>query len=263
MAMFVLGGKGSGKSHLMRHISFPVQQIRFLKNGTFLFDGLKSEGYIGIYARCGGLNSHRFARKNQTSNRWADLFAYYFELWVADQTLEILEALAIGQGDSGSSKSLAEDIAKLFDVDDIPSTSVTEIRQFLANIRRKLDFSINNSSTTGRIDAEILVSRGKLFFGIPAAACARLRELTRVRFVYLIDELENLTLDQQIYLNTLVRETEGPMSFKIGSRLYGFKTQQTLSGGELTAASILFPVSSKYARETSIGLQRVWQYTVE
>jgi hypothetical protein len=30
-----------------------------------------------------------------------------------------------------------------------------------------------------------------------------------------------------------------------------------------TAASILFPVSSKYARETSVGLERVWQYTVE
>ncbi|WLB53803.1 hypothetical protein [Bradyrhizobium japonicum] len=30
-----------------------------------------------------------------------------------------------------------------------------------------------------------------------------------------------------------------------------------------TATSILFPVSSKYARETSVGLQRVWQYTVE
>lgn len=30
-----------------------------------------------------------------------------------------------------------------------------------------------------------------------------------------------------------------------------------------TTTSILFPVSSKYARETSVGLQRVWQYTVE
>lgn len=30
-----------------------------------------------------------------------------------------------------------------------------------------------------------------------------------------------------------------------------------------TTTSILFPVSSKYSRETSVGLQRVWQYTVE
>ena len=30
-----------------------------------------------------------------------------------------------------------------------------------------------------------------------------------------------------------------------------------------TATSILFPTSSRYAKETSVGLQRVWQYTVE
>lgn len=233
MAMFILGGKGSGKSHLMRHFSFQVQQIRFVKNQTPLFTGLSTEGYVGIYARCGGLNSHRFARKNQSDHRWADLFAYYFELWVADRTLEILEALSVAADNSGVDRELAEDIAKLFDAGNVPCTSMRDIRAFLSDARRKLDYAINNSSLTGRIDAEILITRGKLFFGIPAAACTRIRKLEGVRFLYLLDEFENLTVEQQIYLNTLVRETEGPMSFKIGSRLYGFRTQQTLSGGEL------------------------------
>jgi len=233
MAMFILGGKGSGKSHLMRHFSFQVQQIRFVKNQIPVFSGLGSEGYVGIYARCGGLNSHRFARKNQSDHRWADLFAYYFELWVADRTLEILEALTVAADGSGVDRELADDIARLFDAGDIPANSMGDIRKFLSDVRRKLDYAINNSSLTGRIDAEILITRGKLFFGIPAAACARIRQLEGVRFLYLLDEFENLTDEQQIYLNTLVRETEGPMSFKIGSRLYGFRTQRTLSGGEL------------------------------
>ncbi|QOZ74543.1 hypothetical protein XH83_03165 [Bradyrhizobium sp. CCBAU 53351] len=231
--MFIMGGKGSGKSHLMRHFSFQVQQIRFIKSQTPIFTGLGSEGYVGIYARCGGLNSHRFARKNQSDHRWADLFAYYFELWVADRTLEILEALTVATNASGIDGELATDIAKLFDAGDVPANSMGEIRTFLSQVRRKLDYAINNSSLTGRIDAEILITRGKLFFGIPAAACARIRQLEGVRFLYLLDEFENLTVEQQVYLNTLVRETEGPMSFKIGSRLYGFRTQLTLSGGEL------------------------------
>lgn len=147
--------------------------------------------------------------------------------------MEILEALTVATDDSKVDRELASDIAELFDAGNVPSTSVRDIRAFLSDARRKLDYAINNSSLTGRIDAEILITRGKLFFGIPAAACARVRQLERVRFLYLLDEFENLTIEQQVYLNTLVRETEGPMSFKIGSRLYGFRTQQTLSGGEL------------------------------
>jgi hypothetical protein len=217
----------------MRHFSFQVQQIRFVKSQIPLFAGLCSEGYVGIYARCGGLNSHRFARKNQSDHRWADLFAYYFELWVADRTLEILEALTVATNASDIDGGLAADIAKLFDAGDVPTNSMRDIRKYLSDVRRKLDYAINNSSLTGRIDAEILITRGKLFFGIPAAACARIGQLEGVRFLYLLDEFENLTVEQQVYLNTLLRETEGPMSFKIGSRLYGFRTQLTLSGGEL------------------------------
>src|SRR5271170_3729635 len=63
MAMFLLGGKGSGKSHLMRYYSFPLQLIRYKRTGDGLIENLQKDGYVGIYARCGGLNSHRFRGK--------------------------------------------------------------------------------------------------------------------------------------------------------------------------------------------------------
>jgi hypothetical protein len=92
-AMYILGGKGSGKSHLMRYYSFPVQIIRYKKNSKDIVDGIKSDGYLGIYARCGGMDSSRFDGKALTEEKWSALFAYYFELWIADRTLAAIQSL--------------------------------------------------------------------------------------------------------------------------------------------------------------------------
>ena len=231
MAMFILGGKGSGKSHLMRHYSFEVQEIRFRKLGETILSGVQSDGYVGVYGKCGGLNTHRFSAKGLQVSRWSDLFAYYFEIWVADLTLAIVEVLATASG-ADKSKEIARDIANLFDAGNCPASSIRDIRGYLNRLRHQLDYTVNNLSIESEYNIEILVSRGRLFFGIPAAVCKKIPELSAARFVYLLDELENLEEEQQVFLNTLIRETEGPVSFKVGSRLYGLRTQRTLSGGE-------------------------------
>ena len=46
--------------------------------------GLQTEGYIGIYLRCGGLNASRFLRKGQTGEAWSALFQQYMDLWLAE-----------------------------------------------------------------------------------------------------------------------------------------------------------------------------------
>src|SRR3990170_164707 len=65
MPMIIFGGKGSGKTHLMRYLSYPLQ-LRRHGTGLEARSGIKAEGYIGIYFRCGGLNAQRFAGKGQT-----------------------------------------------------------------------------------------------------------------------------------------------------------------------------------------------------
>jgi hypothetical protein len=233
MAMIILGGKGSGKSHLMRYHSFPVQLIRYRKGGTKLIEGLRKDGYVGIYARCGGLDSHRFEGKGQSEEKWSSLFAYYFELWVADKTLAAIEDL-IAAGDIAAELDslLAGQIGRLLDVAVATFQSVAQARQYFAELRKKLDYVVNNAALTNQLELKILVSRGRLFFGIPSIACSNVSQLKDAIFVYLLDEFENFTVPRQIYINTLIREKDGPTSFKIGARLYGIRTCLTLSGGE-------------------------------
>jgi len=69
-------------------------------------------------------------------------------------------------------------------------------------------------------------------FGIPQILSSKCSCFKGVQFLYLLDEYENLLEEQQRYVNTLIREKELPCSFKIGGRIYGFKTFRTYSDEE-------------------------------
>jgi hypothetical protein len=233
--MFILGGKGSGKSHLMRYYSFPVQEIRYRKDLRSIVEGIKCDGYLGIYARCGGMDSSRFDGKALTEEKWSALFAYYFELWVADKTLAAVQSLVeSGLISTDVDAAIADHIARLLDkqIRVRAFGSIADARECFADLRRRLDYSVNNAAFTNQVEAEILVTRGRLFFGLPKIFCANVEFLKAVNFVYLLDEFENFSASRQIHINTLLREREGPVAFRIGSRLYGRRTLQTLSGGE-------------------------------
>jgi len=114
MPTFVLGAKGSGKTHLMRYHSFELQKLRHTKEKMSLREGIAADGYIGIYVRCSGLNSGRFKGKRQTEEIWAELFAYYIELWLTQHLLEVIQALGLGSRD-GDEIQLCRELAGLFD----------------------------------------------------------------------------------------------------------------------------------------------------
>jgi hypothetical protein len=231
MPMLILGGKGSGKTHLMRHFSYQLQKIRHQDS---VVEGIQKDGFIGIYFRCGGLNSSRFAGKGISDDTWADVFSYYMELWLAELVLSLVSDL-IEQTSNlrGCEEQVCSDIIKLFDEPQFehPST-IKELVGILKGLQRKVNHAVNNSSISRKIDLEILVTPGRLTFGVPKAVVAHIISLGTVQFLYLIDEFENLTEPQQKYINTLYRERESPCSFKIGARLYGIKTYRTLSANE-------------------------------
>ena len=231
LPMVILGSKGSGKTHVMRYLSFPLQKLRHSDN---VLEGIRSEGYVGIYMRCSGLNSARFRGKSKSNEIWANVFAYYMELWLAQMVVDACcEALRQSHTSVDEGHSIAAGVKDLFDApaDTFPE-GVTELGNHLRSLQKDLDIAINNCAIDGTLDVTIRVSSGKLVFGVPQVFAAHVLELKKIVFVYLIDEFENLTDQQQKLINTLIREKQNPCSFKIGARLYGMRTYSTFCADE-------------------------------
>jgi len=234
MPMIILGSKGSGKTHIMKHFSFTMQRLRYEHD---LLEGILKEGYIGTYLRCSGLNGYKFSGRGELEKTWETYFAYYLELWLGQLLINNVCKLLEYTNLKIDEKSIILGIKDFFDkdikLDEIESLSA--FGQFLNSVQREIDYTINNRAFTRQSiseNIEVLLSPGSLIFGIPEILSERVVEFKTLKFLYLLDEYENFTYNQQKYFNTLIRERKNPTCFKIGSRRYGIRTTSTLSANE-------------------------------
>ncbi|MBC2669233.1 hypothetical protein ACFOON_07990 [Novosphingobium piscinae] len=229
--MLLLGGKGSGKTHLMRYCSAPVQAARHSAN---MARAAQVDGYLGIYVHADALNTDKFARDDGAEERWNLIFAHYFELWLATALLTVLRDYLSACDDAFDEKAFAAEVCGLFDRE--PELRPDGLEQLLVTItstRKEIDFEVNNSRLRGKYpDVVITFSTGALVFGIPPLISKYAAGLRDTLFVYLIDEVENFTTEQQRFLNSLIRYVRGNATIKVGARLYGIKTFDTLGSGE-------------------------------
>lgn len=229
MPLLVIGGKGSGKTHLMRHASYPLQKLRAQHQLTLP----TAENYVGIYFRCSGLNTGRFAGKGQSNEKWQTVFEYFMELWIGQKVLEVVTDIL---GYTGHGADVHQNFTDALVADIDTDADIRSLAQFLAFLRgeqRKVNYAVNNCPLTERLDVEVKLTRGSLIFGIPRLAADLIPELREVRFLYLVDELEHLLEPHQRYLQTLMRERQHPASFRVGARRYGVSTYETYSAGEV------------------------------
>ncbi len=230
MPMLILGSKGSGKTHLLRYCSYPVRKLKW---STTSLDGVQADGYLGIYVHADGLNTNRFGGKDVSPDVWRTVFQYYFESWFARLVLETVADVLTGTDLESQEGQIVDRVLGLFDRPPaLASRTFEELCRFFAGEHRTLDFAINNASFTRELRADILFSPGRLMFGIPNIIDDYISSKAKVQVLYLIDELENFSDDQQRFINSLIRYRKGSASLRIGSRLYGVRTYDTDGGGE-------------------------------
>jgi hypothetical protein len=234
MPQFLVGGKGGGRTHLMRHLSYSHQ----MEAGTDILPRVREEGYLGVYLRCSGLNGSRFQGKGQSTDAWNSAFAFYMDIWLCEELVVILSSISA----KGEHWSIDEETAfylavasKLgFSFEDplnIGLSPLKKLHEQLSSLRRNMDAAINNAALSGSLQLTVLSNPGEIVFSASAAA-TQLKGLSNAKITFLVDEFENLTEDQQRYFNTLLREKVLPTCFLIGGREWGVKTHNTMSANE-------------------------------
>ena len=239
MPRFLVGGKGGGRTHLMRYSSFALQMRR---GGSFTRGRAKyfaeHEGYLGLYFRCGGLNAGRFYGKGVHQDAWRAIFAYYTDLLLARLYVQALsELLEPGEHISPLAEAFATRASDLLGIgsarDQQRPRDLTGLLVWLSSEIQGIDRAVNNAAIARAIDVRVRTNPGEMVFQFAQIGAEIFDLVSGLRIVFLLDEFENLTADQQTYVNTLLREKQLPVNFVIGSRRYGIRTHSTFSAGEV------------------------------
>ncbi|WP_426944007.1 hypothetical protein ACP4J5_16325 [Pseudomonas oryzihabitans] len=232
ISKYILGGRGSGKTHLLRYHSYPAVRLRFPKMAGL--DVVVENGYLAIFLRATALDAARFEDAFEASGKWQQLFGVYLEMKLAEGVLEALcDIKSTSPDEEFDDKSFLREICSVIIDESVGGiSSVDELRKWFSTERRQIDDAINNSAFSGSLNVRILFSVGSLCLSIKRAISAWAPRMQNVPLLYLIDEIENFSPLQQQVINSFIRYGEGQATFRVTGRLYGVKTLETIGGGE-------------------------------
>lgn len=232
MPMIIVGSKGSGKTHIMKYYSYELQKIRLAANkGKSLAESFKDEAFIGIYVRCSGLNARVFDGKGVDEYSWEMMFAYYWELWIGERVLAALTDMQEnGLLDGCDEEDLVKGILSKFMKQEAECKTLKELREYLIKLQKGLLYEIHNFLLLGkeRPQVDIRLDVAALTFGIPDLLKEKVPYFKKRHILYLIDEYENFSEQQQQVMMTLLREKPTSCTIRIGTRPYGIRTRFTI-----------------------------------
>lgn len=232
MPMIIVGSKGSGKTHIMKYYSYELQKIRLAANkGKSLAESFKDEAFIGIYVRCSGLNARVFDGKGVDGYSWEMMFAYYWELWIGERVLAALTDMQEnGLLDGCDEEDLVKGILSKFMKQEVECKTLKELREYLIKLQKGLLYEIHNFLLLGkeRPQVDIRLDVAALTFGIPDLLKEKVPYFKKRHILYLIDEYENFSEQQQQVMMTLLREKPTSCTIRIGTRPYGIRTKFTI-----------------------------------
>lgn len=235
MPMIIVGSKGSGKTHVMKYFSYELQKIRCEAEAKSMQEGLAKEKFIGIYIRCSGFNSDKFNGKGVDDEIWSILHSYFWELWVGERLVNVLIDLRKnGFISDADEEEVVGDIIGMFLKQKEGIKTFEALNNYFIELQRGVDFQVQNFMFLGlkHPKVEVLLTTAKLTYGIPTLLKAKIPFFKNKYILYLIDELENFSAEQQQLIQTLIREKPVACTFRVGTRPYGIRTLKTLRGVE-------------------------------
>lgn len=231
--VFLIGGRGTGKTMVLRFLSFEMQIKDFLKKDegkkkpidmleeSEIQEFLARKRFIGIYLR------FKTTEYDSMKGEAAKLFKPYFSLKLAEQLFRFLKILK----SSGIMSSEKEEQIVEFFAEQVKEPKLrleTSLNGALASIKEQLfplfETILEKYSYCSFEEIKkdhnipVIVSK-KILFDLPKLVFAEIGYLRGKNLFILLDELEYLNDYQTCCIGELIKDSdETPVIFKIGSR---------------------------------------------
>lgn len=219
-AAVLVGGRGTGKTMLLKSMAFEYKINSPSGNDCWIKDS-----YIGCYIRIDTNVVSNFRGRGIDSDSWTEIFAHYFNLRVIQQILKTLKLIL--------KKELVregcfEDFITRYSEITNEELSFNSLSGVESSVRRLLDQLVRYVNNPSKIECPLLVNNGTLIFEL-CGILSEIQEFSDKTWFILLDEYENLNENQQRLVNTIIKENQPPVIFKIAMRPGGWWTQQTIS----------------------------------
>jgi hypothetical protein len=227
-----MGGRGSGKTMFLRYWTYDVQRESFLKEKGSLegfLEHLNGKGGVATYIRIDGPILRSFEGFDLSDEKWKFIFSHYFELLICKSFLSIIKDLIDEKLIENNVEKFKKYLHKLLQIDsnadynniiDEVNNRINEVTAFRGDIALfDIDFQPTKSFPAQSLSFEIPIKAKELFTELDSD----------FNFTIIIDEYENFLERQQVCINTLLKFVKPGLTFRVGMRLEGFRTYDTIS----------------------------------
>lgn len=230
-AIVFTGGRGTGKTMLLKHFAITSQIVRAKKENKEFEEVLNEKGYVGIYLRFDTPLLIGFEGLELSQEMWNVIFTHFFEMTICksflDALIKLIEEKLISEEEESK---LVEEIAKIVGRDKIQN--ILELSDLLGE-----DINYVNEYKSEVLFGDIefkpykLYTFGTLSFKIADIIKSICQKLENVNFLLLLDEYENFLAFEQKIVNSAIKFSKN-IAFRVGMRPMGFHTFDTVSENE-------------------------------
>lgn len=213
---FLIGGRGTGKTTALQSLRFDAAETR-LKPAEAPSEGLF---YFGVYIRINKNRVRAFGASELPEATRTRAFAHYFNILACSEFCRLTAWL-----DTESASRAALDLSPVSQAFGFAEgLNASALLTALERELRKLELYVNNG---GVGDAPVF-STAEAPIRYFAETLLHGGYLSNKLLFCCIDEYENLSAEQQAQLNTYIKHSSPPLSYKVGLRKNGLHTRMTI-----------------------------------
>lgn len=231
MPIVLQGSRGSGKTTILKYFSFPVQCERAKQGNLSIMQQLIFDEGIGFYFRCDDsfLKEFKSVFSIAVKENWTACFEHYLELFFVKNLITLINGLNVEL-----SNSIGEEILRTASLstlhDDFVFSSIELLDQYISSEIRYINtFKNEVLFTQSKFAPQHVWSMYDISSRLIGAISTTVPSLSKLNYLLLVDEFENLPVELQKLFNTMIKFCRADVSMRVGRRSENIVTKETVN----------------------------------